>query len=92
MYVCVFVATHTCNYISIYCFTVLSRFILENVKDFQELVILSEKKLEEILGNNVNAKLLWNCLHNKPKPPTITSHSTNTHRGRGKGRKGKRGQ
>ena len=90
MYVCVFVATH--NYIPIYGITVLFRFILENVKDFQELVILSEKKLEEILGNNVNAKLLWNCLHNKPKPPTITSHSTNTHRGRGKGRKGKRGQ
>ena len=36
---------------------------MEKVKDLQELVSLSQKELEEILGNDANAKLLWNFLH-----------------------------
>ena len=43
----------------------LSRYIMEKVKDLQELVSLSQKELEEILGNDTNAKLLWNFLHSE---------------------------
>ena len=43
----------------------LSRYIMEKVKDLQELVSLSQEELEEILGNDANAKLLWNFLHSE---------------------------
>lgn len=36
---------------------------MEKVKDLQELTALSEKCLEDILGNDANASLLWNFLH-----------------------------
>ena len=36
---------------------------MNKVKDMQELVSLSESQLEGILGNDTNAKLLWNFLH-----------------------------
>ena len=38
---------------------------MEKVKDLQELVSLSQKELEEILGNDANAKLLWNFWHSE---------------------------
>ena len=38
---------------------------MNEVKDMQELVSLSEKELEKILGNDTNAELLWNALHTK---------------------------
>ncbi len=36
---------------------------MNKVKDMQELVALSEKQLEGILGNDANAHLLWTFLH-----------------------------
>ena len=36
---------------------------MEKVKDLQELVTLSEKSLEVILGSDANAGLLWSFLH-----------------------------
>ena len=38
---------------------------MNKVKDLQELVSLSQKQLEEILGNDANAKLLWTFLHSE---------------------------
>jgi len=38
---------------------------MSKVKDLQELVSLSQKQLEEILGNDANGKLLWTFLHSK---------------------------
>ena len=43
------------------------RFVMNKVKDLQELVFLTEGQLEDILGNDSNAKLLWNFLHSEPK-------------------------
>jgi len=39
------------------------RRVMDRVKDLQELVTLSEKQLEDILGNDANAALLWSFLH-----------------------------
>ncbi|XP_065904706.1 DNA repair endonuclease XPF-like isoform X2 [Dysidea avara] len=39
------------------------RYLLNQVKDMQELVSLSQDKLEEILGSDSNAHLLWQFLH-----------------------------
>ena len=38
---------------------------MNQVKDFQELVSLSQSELEKILCNDANAKLLWNFLHSE---------------------------
>ena len=60
---------------------------MDKVKDMQELVSLSEKELEHILGNDVNAGLLWNCLHTQPMTPSSTnSSSSSKNRGKGKDR------
>lgn len=40
------------------------RAVMDKVSDFQELVSLSVKELDTILGNSTNASLLWNFLHN----------------------------
>ncbi len=49
---------------------------MEKVKDFQELVKLSEAELCAILENDVNGKLLWNGLHGKPDQPVIVTGKT----------------
>ncbi len=49
---------------------------MSKVKDMQELVSLSEKQLEGILGNDTNASLLWTFLHVETKPIERTSVST----------------
>ena len=54
---------------------------MEKVKDFQELVSMSERELNEILGNDTNAKLLWNGLHGKLVQP-VSSTSSSKVRGR----------
>ena len=41
---------------------------MDKVKDLRELASLSEGKLESILGNDANAKLLWSFLHSEVKP------------------------
>jgi len=38
---------------------------MDKVADLQELVSLSEDKLEQVLGNSSNASLLWGFLHTK---------------------------
>ena len=38
---------------------------MDKVKDMQELVSLSKRQLEEILGNDTNSNLLWNFLHSE---------------------------
>ena len=59
---------------------------MDKVHDFHALVSLSKKQLEAILENDVNADLLWNCLH-KSSIPTVTSNNI---QGKGKGKnKGK---
>ncbi len=40
---------------------------MEEVKDLQELVNISEERLESILGNDANARLLWSFLHSELK-------------------------
>lgn len=47
------------------------RYIMDNVKDFQELVSLSESQLSVILSNDSNAKLLWNGLHRELDQPLV---------------------
>ena len=46
--------------IDCYClFTFIIRYLLNKVKDMQELVKMSQHKLEQILGSDSNAQLLW---------------------------------
>ena len=59
---------------------------MDKVKDMQELVSLSEKELENILGNDVNAGLLWNCLHTQPTAPSSTNSSSSSKNRKGKDR------
>ena len=49
---------------------------MEKVKDFQELVSLSEAQLNDILGNDTNGKLLWNGLHGNLVQPVPTTGKT----------------
>jgi DNA excision repair protein ERCC-4 len=39
------------------------RYVLDGVRDFQELVSLSQTQLEQLLGNSSNASLLFSFLH-----------------------------
>lgn len=55
---------------------------MNKVKDMQELVSLSEKQLEGILGNDSNAHLLWNFLHAEGQAIERTSVRTGTRTGR----------
>lgn len=41
----------------------VSRYVLDGVKDLQELVSLSQPQLEQLLGNSTNASLLFSFLH-----------------------------
>lgn len=38
---------------------------MDQVKDLQELVTLSEERLGAILGNDASASLLWSFLHSE---------------------------
>ena len=49
------------------------RFLMNKVKDMQELVSMSKQQLEEILGNDANAKLLWNFLHSELETQTASA-------------------
>ena len=48
---------------------------MNKVKDLQELVSSSKKELEDILGNDVNAQLLWDTLHTKQSLVSSSSSS-----------------
>lgn len=41
----------------------VSRYVLDGVRDLQELVSLSQPQLEQLLGNSTNASLLFSFLH-----------------------------
>ena len=43
------------------------RSVMNKVKNIHELSQLSEKRLQEILGNAGNAKILWNFFHDNHK-------------------------
>ena len=47
---------------------------MNKVKDMQELVSLSKRQLEDILGNDSNAKLLWNFLHSELETLTASTN------------------
>jgi hypothetical protein len=57
---------------------------MDNVVDLQDLIGKTRQELEKILGNDVNAKLLWDCLH--AKPPQMTSTSNRKKSATSKGR------
>ena len=68
---------------------------MEKVKNFQELVSLSEDELSSILGNDANGRLLWNGLHNSNLDRPVINTNTATvarggKRGSKRGRKGKK--
>ena len=50
---------------------------MNKVYNLQDLVSRTQQDLEEILGNDVSAKLLWNCLHTKPLSSAATSETKN---------------
>ena len=43
------------------------RYLLNQVKDMQELVKMSQHQLEQVLGSDNNAQLLWQFLHSNIK-------------------------
>ena len=43
----------------------IRRYLLNQVKDMQELVKMSKHQLERILGSDSNAQLLWQFFHSK---------------------------
>lgn len=45
------------------CVSIPGRYVLDGVKDLQELVSLSLPQLEQLLGNSTNAYLLFSFLH-----------------------------
>lgn len=58
---------------------------MDKVKDFQELVSLSESELSTILSNDSNAKLLWNGLHGElEQQPPPTARGNNSKSGKAK--------
>ena len=67
--------------VNIFCYEVhqaqiiscVTRFLMNKVKDMQELVSMSKQRLEEILGNDANAKLLWNFLHSELETQTASA-------------------
>ncbi|KAL1130893.1 hypothetical protein AAG570_012134 [Ranatra chinensis] len=62
------------------------RSLLEKGKSLNHLITLTQSELEDILGNSLNAELLFNALHKTSKPATDGSSSSNFRaRGRGRG-------
>lgn len=61
---------------------------MRKVHNLQDLASRSQKDLETILGNDTNAKLLWESLHTTSSSNTASSSSTtDTKRGTGKGKR-----
>ena len=57
---------------------------MDSVQDLQELVSLTEKQLEAVLGNDSSAYLLWSFLHIQF---TVASQQSGKHRGKATSRK-----
>ena len=50
-----------------YMYIYIYRYLLNKVKDMQELVKMSQNQLEQILGSDSNAQLLWQFFHSNLK-------------------------